>query len=107
MQAMAVNHWGEPSDLQLVELPDPAPGPGEIAINVRAIGCNFFDILMIQGKYQVRPPFPFSPGSEVAGEVREVGQGVQGFSPGDLLFAMPACGGFATLAVPAADPCRR
>jgi len=82
MQAMVVNHWSEPGDLQLAEFPDPAPGPGQVTINVRAIGCNFFDILMIQGKYQIRPPFPFSPGSEVAGEVREVGPGVQAFSAG-------------------------
>ena len=99
MQAMVVNHWSEPGDLQLAEVPDPAPGPGQVTINVRAIGCNFFDILMIQGKYQVRPPFPFSPGSEVAGEVREVGPGVQAFSAGDRVFAMLGWGGFATVAV--------
>ena len=99
MQAMVVNHWSEPGDLQLAEFPDPAPGPGQVTINVRAIGCNFFDILMIQGKYQIRPPFPFSPGSEVAGEVREVGPGVQAFSAGDRVFAMLGWGGFATVAV--------
>jgi len=99
MQAMVVNHWSEPGDLQLAEFSDPAPGPGQVTINVRAIGCNFFDILMIQGKYQIRPPFPFSPGSEVAGEVREVGPGVQAFSTGDRVFAMLGWGGFATVAV--------
>src|SRR6266702_95721 len=73
MQAMVATQWGEPKDMQLTELPDPEPGPGEVAIDVRASGCNFFDILMVQGKYQLRPPLPFSPGGEIAGVVRAVG----------------------------------
>jgi len=101
MQALVVHQWGEPKDLQLVELPDPVPGPGQITVDVRAIGCNFFDILLIQGKYQTRPPFPFSPGSEIAGEVREVGPGVQGLAPGDRVFALLNWGGFASVALAA------
>jgi NADPH2:quinone reductase len=96
---MVVNHWGEPRDMKLADIPDPRPGPGQVAIDVRAIGCNFFDILMVQGKYQVRPDFPFSPGSEVAGFVREVGPEANGFSPGDRVLGMPGWGGFASLAV--------
>jgi len=56
MRAMVVKEWCEPKDMELMELPDPQPGPGQVAIDVRAIGCNFFDILIAQGKYQVRPP---------------------------------------------------
>ena len=51
MRAMVLRQLGEPKDLQLLELPDPQPGPGEVAIDVRAIGCNVFDILLVQGKY--------------------------------------------------------
>ena len=62
MRAMVATQWGEPSDLQLTELPDPQPGPRQVAIDVRASACNFFDILMVQGKYQVRPPLPVLAG---------------------------------------------
>ena len=107
MRAMIANGWGEPTNLTLAELPDPTPGPGQITVDVRAIGCNFFDILMVQGKYQVRPPFPFSPGSEIAGVVREVGGGVTGLAPGERVFAMPGWGGYASVAVvPAASVVR-
>ena len=99
MRAMVVEEWGEPKDLKLRELPDPRPGAGEVAIDVRAIGCNFFDILIGQGKYQLRPPLPFSPGGEVAGVVREVGPGVTNVRPGDRVFATLGFGGFATVAI--------
>jgi NADPH2:quinone reductase len=99
MRAMIVDRWCEPADMRLVELPDPEPGPGQVAIEVRAIGCNFFDILMVQGKYQVRPPFPFSPGGEVAGVVRAVGPNVTGFAPGDRVFALLGWGGYASMAL--------
>lgn len=99
MRAMIADRWCEPADLRLVELPDPEPRPGQVAIDVRAIGCNFFDILMVQGKYQVRPPFPFSPGGEVAGVVRAVGPGVTGFAAGDRVFALLGWGGYASVAV--------
>jgi NADPH2:quinone reductase len=99
MYAMLARDWGEPADLQWTELPDLEPGRGQVAIDVRAIGCNFFDILMVQGKYQVKPPLPFAPGGEVAGVVRAVGPGVTDFKPGDRVFAMLGWGGFATLAV--------
>src|SRR5262245_49734810 len=101
MKAMVVNQWCEPRDMKLVELPDAHPAPGEAAIDVLAIGCNFFDILMVQGKYQVRPPFPFSPGNEVAGVIREVGPGTDGLAPGDRVLATPDWGGFASVAVAA------
>jgi len=103
MRAMIARQWGEPADLQLVELPDPEPGPRQVTIDVRAAACNFFDILMVQGKYQVRPPFPFAPGGEVAGIVRAVGEGVDQVKPGDRVFAMLGWGGYATVAVAPAD----
>jgi len=99
MQAMVVTALGEPRDMQLKELPDPVPGTGEVAIDVRAIGCNFFDILMVQGKYQLKPPLPFSPGAEIAGVVRAVGADVAHFGPGDRVFAMLPWGAFASVAV--------
>ena len=70
---------------------------------MRAAGCNFFDILMARGQYQVRPPFPFIPGAEVAGVVREVAAGVRDFAPGDHVLSAPGIGAFAERAVVAAD----
>lgn len=107
MQAMVATDWGEARDMKLMELPDPQPGPGQVAIDVRAIGCNFFDILMVQGKYQVKPPLPFSPGGEIAGVVRSVGPDVEDFKQGDRVFAMLGWGGFASVALaPAATVVR-
>lgn len=92
---MIVTAWGEPSDLRYGELPDPEPAAGEVVVEVRAIGCNFPDILMVQGKYQVKPPFPFSPGHEVAGLVRQVGAGVTRLRSGQRVLAMLGWGGYA------------
>lgn len=103
MRAMVATQWGEPRDLQLMELPDPQPGPRQVAIDVHASACNFFDILMVQGKYQVRPPLPFSPGGEVAGVVRAVGANVQRIAQGDRVFAMLGWGGYASVALAPAD----
>ena len=107
MRAMVVEDWCDPKDMRLVDLPDPQPGPGEVTIDVRAVGCNFFDILIAQGKYQVRPPRPFSPGGEVAGMIRAVGPDVEGLRVGDRVFAMLGYGGYATVArAPAASVVR-
>jgi len=103
MRAMVVTEWGEPKDMKLMELPDPEPKAGQVTIDVRAIGCNFFDILMAQGKYQVRPPLPFSPGGEIAGLVRSAGAGVKGVRPGDRVFAMLGWGGYASVAAAPAE----
>src|SRR5713101_6298475 len=73
MRAIVVDKWMEPADLRIGESPEPEPGPGTLAVEVRAAGCNFFDILMVRGQYQVKPPFPFVPGAELAGVVRAVG----------------------------------
>jgi len=98
---MVVRELGGPGSLQREELHGISAGPGEVLIDVKAAGCNFFDILITQGKYQVRPELPFSPGAEVAGTVRAVGNGVERFSVGQRVSALLAYGGFAsTVAAP-------
>jgi NADPH2:quinone reductase len=99
MRAMQVERWGEPADLRLVELPDLVPGAGQLVIEVKAIGTNLADILMVQGKYQIKPPFPFAPGSEVAGVVGAVGPGVTSVRPGQRVLAMLPYGAYASQAL--------
>src|SRR2546429_9724142 len=102
MRAIVVDRWMEPRDLGVREVPEPELGPGTLAVEVRAAGCNFFDILMVRGQYQVKPAFPFIPGAELAGVVRAVGSGVEGFAAGDRLLASVPLGAFAErAAVPA------
>ncbi len=101
MYRMVVRELGGPGSLEREELDAVSAHPGRVVIDVRATGCNFFDILITQGKYQVRPDLPFSPGAEVAGTVREVGEGVGRFSVGDRVSAFLEYGGFAsTVAAP-------
>ncbi|MFQ5416875.1 MAG: NADPH:quinone oxidoreductase family protein [Myxococcota bacterium] len=95
MRAVVVDRWMKHGDLTVSEAPDPVVGPGAIGVEVRAAGCNFFDTLIVQGQYQVKPPFPFIPGAEVGGIVREVGEGVLGFAVGDRVFGAAGVGGFA------------
>jgi NADPH2:quinone reductase len=77
------------------ELPSPKAGPGEVVVTVKAASVNFPDVLIIQNKYQFKPPLPFSPGSELAGVVKEVGEGVSAFKPGDKVIAFTGHGAFA------------
>ncbi len=98
MKAIVCREYGDPEDLVLDELPNPAPGPGEVVIKVRAAAVNFPDVLLIAGKYQVRVPPPFSPGSEMAGEVLAVGNGVE-HRPGDRVCATAFVGALAEQAV--------
>jgi NADPH2:quinone reductase len=107
VRAVVVDRWMEPSELAVSEVPEPEVRAGTLKVEVRAAGCNFFDILMVRGEYQVKPPFPFIPGGEIAGVVREVGDGVEGFAAGDRVFASSNIGGFAEVAVaPAAGAYR-
>ncbi len=100
MKAMIVTELGEPAErLKLGEAPDPKAGPGQVVVDIRAIGCNFPDMLIVQGKYQVKPPLPFSPGLEVAGVVREVGEGVRQVTPGQRVVALMNWGAYAERAV--------
>ncbi len=94
MRAWRVHAWGEPETMVLEEIADPQPAKGQVRIRNRAAALNFFDILQIQGKYQVKPPFPFTPGAEVAGVIDAIGDGVAGFKIGDRVMAMPHGGGF-------------
>lgn len=104
MRALLCTAWGGPGSLALGDLPPPEAGPGEVLVGVRACGLNFADTLMIQGKYQERPDFPFSPGLEAAGEVLAVGSGVEDLAPGDGVIAFCGHGGLAErVAVPAAN----
>ncbi|HEY7140737.1 MAG TPA: NADPH:quinone oxidoreductase family protein [Methylomirabilota bacterium] len=103
MKAMIATRWSEPSELEYADVPDPTPGPGQVLVETRAAGCNFPDILMVQGKYQVKPPHPFSPGHEIAGIVRAVGAGVTRVRPGQRVLASLEWGGYAELAVPPAE----
>jgi NADPH:quinone reductase len=96
MHAMLMRSLGEPSLLERVELPDPTPAPGEVTIAVQAIGCNFADILLCRGTYQVKPELPFVPGSEIAGRVLALGTGVTTLSPGQPVVARVGHGGYAT-----------
>jgi len=95
MRAVVVDRWLEPKDLEVRDVPDPVPRANQVVIEVRAAGCNFFDILLVQGKYQMKPAFPFTPGAEVAGVVCELGPGVRGVAIGDRVFAGLALGAFA------------
>jgi len=99
MRAVVVDRWMEPSELRVADAPDPELRPGALAVEVRAAGCNFFDILMVQGRYQVKPPFPFIPGAELAGVVTAVDEGVRGFAAGDRVLAGAGMGAFAARAV--------
>jgi len=106
MKAWRVNELGDPMDvLRLEEVDAPAAGPGEAVVEVGAASLNFFDILLCQGTYQEKPPLPFTPGSEVGGTVRAVGDGVTTVQEGQRVLAMPPLprGGLAQrVAVPAA-----
>jgi NADPH2:quinone reductase len=95
MKALLCKAWGGPETLVLEDLPSPRPGPGEVVIDVKAAGVNFPDVLIIQNKYQVKPPLPFAPGAELAGVIKEIGAGVTGFAPGDRVIAMTTWGAFA------------
>jgi NADPH2:quinone reductase len=87
--------YGPPDALVFENLPSPRPGDGEVVITMKAASVNFPDVLIIQNKYQFKPPLPFSPGSELAGVVKEVGPGVQAFRPGDKVMAFTTYGAFA------------
>jgi NADPH:quinone reductase len=95
MKALLSSATGGPETLELAELPEPRPGQGQLLVRVKACSINYPDVLMIEDKYQFRPPRPFAPGGEIAGIVEEVGEGVQGWAPGDRMIAMLGHGGLA------------
>jgi NADPH2:quinone reductase len=83
---------GGPDDLVLADLPVPLAGAGEAVVTIKAVGLNFYDTLIIAGKYQIKPPFPFSPGGEFAGVIDSVGEGVTDFAPGDRVLGYTTFG---------------
>jgi NADPH2:quinone reductase len=95
MKALVCRAYGPVDSLTVSEVPDPTPAAGQVVVGVRACGVNFPDLLVVQGKYQFKPPPPFSPGGEVAGVVEAVGAGVEGLRVGDRVLAMSIWGGIA------------
>ena len=95
MRALLSRAPGGPETLELAELPDPQPGPGQLLARVKACAINYPDVLIIEDKYQFKPPRPFAPGGEIAGVVERVGEGISGWSEGDRLIAMLGHGGLA------------
>ena len=108
MRAWRVHAHGEPADvLRLDDVDAPAPGPGQVAIDVAAAGLNFADILLCRGTYQERPPLPFTPGIELSGVVCAVGADVDGLVVGQRVAALPALphGALAEVALARASDC--
>src|SRR5262245_13412040 len=103
MKALLCKSYGPPESLDVDDVPDPVPGAGEVVLAVKAAGVNFPDVLMIENKYQIKPPLPFSPGGEAAGIVSRVGSGVDGVKAGDRVMAITGHGAFAEKVVVTAD----
>src|SRR3954463_1217025 len=110
MKAVLCKAYGPPESLVYEEVPSPLAGPGEAVVSVKAASVNFPDVLIIENKYQLKPPLPFSPGSELAGIVKSVGDGVTHVKVGDRVMAITGYGAFAeevktearrTLSIPA------
>jgi NADPH:quinone reductase len=95
MKAVLCQTYGPPENLVIADVEPLKPGKGQVVLSVKACGVNFPDVLIIQGKYQFKPAFPFSPGSEVSGTVKALGEGVEGVSVGDHVIAFTGWGGFA------------
>ena len=93
MKAVLCTQFGGPETLEVADIESPAAGPGEVVVAVKAAGLNFFDTLIIQNKYQFKPDLPFSPGAEIAGEVKSLGDGVEGLQVGDRVMAYSVWGG--------------
>jgi NADPH2:quinone reductase len=103
MKAVLSKAPGLPDTLVLEDVPSPSPKAGEMVVSVKAVGVNFPDFLIIQDMYQYKPQRPFSPGGEIAGVVKTVGEGVTAFRPGDKVFGSTGAGGMAEeILVPAA-----
>ena len=103
MKAVVCNEWGPPDSLCVETKPEPQPNAGEVLVDIMAAGVNFPDVLIIQNKYQFRPELPFTPGNELAGLVRAVGEGVEGFKFGDRVFGYVPQGAFGEQLAVSAD----
>jgi NADPH:quinone reductase len=94
VKALLCKQFGPPQNLALEDVPSPKPALGQVLLDVKACGVNFYDTLIIQGRYQIKPPLPFAPGGEIAGVVKQVGLGVRGWREGDRVLAFISWGGF-------------
>lgn len=104
MKAFIVERWCEPEEMVFGEIPEPVCGDSDVLIRVKASGVNFPDQLLIEGKYQMRPKRPFTPGSEIAGEVEAVGKNVTNFKLGQRVYGVCFIGGYAEkVAIPERD----
>src|SRR5882724_8981640 len=104
MRAVICRAWGPIDDLTVEDVAPPAPGRGQVVIDVQATGVNYADSIMVAGRYQTKPALPFSPGLETAGVVAACGEGANGLKTGDKVMAILAYGGLAEFAVaPAAE----
>lgn len=103
MRALLSHQPGPPETLRLSDVPEPTAGPGELLVRARACAINYPDVLIIEDKYQFRPPRPFAPGGEIAGEVIGLGEGVAGWQIGERLIAVTGHGGLSEIvSLPAA-----
>lgn len=99
MRALLSHQPGGPETLTMDEIADPVPGPGQLLVRVAAVSLNYPDALIIEDRYQFKPPRPFAPGGELAGTVVAVGEGVTDIRPGDRICALTGCNALAELAV--------
>src|SRR3954467_12463359 len=93
MRALLSKAPGGPETLVMDDLPDPVAGPGQVVVTVKACSINYPNVLIIEDKYQFKPPRPFAPGSETSGVIESVGEGVTGWAPGDRVIATTGSGG--------------
>jgi len=107
MRAMVMQAFGAPETAVLRELPMPIPGPGEVLVRTRAAGVNYPDLLVVEGKYQHKPPLPFTPGKELAGEVAALGEGVTALAVGDRVMVQVEYGAFAEAVIARPEQCFR
>lgn len=105
MRAVVMEAFGAPETAVVKDLPSPVAGPGEVVIRNRAAGVNYPDLLVVEGKYQHKPPLPFTPGKELAGEILSVGPGVARWKPGDRVMAQVEYGAFAEEVGAGAEQC--
>ena len=103
MRAVVCNELGAPSLLRVEERPDPEPRPGEVVVDVEAAGVNYVDALFVAGQYQIKPAVPFVPGTESAGTISRVGDGVEGLAVGQRVLVSAGLGGFASRVAAAAS----
>ena len=96
MKAVLVRQFGPIESARVEECPDPAPGDGEVVIDVEAVDVNYPDVLVIEGRYQVKPPLPFTPGKAAAGRIAALGADVTGLRVGDRVAAQIEYGAYAS-----------